>query len=620
MSTRIENADEPRRFFALKQAALFIGMTMLVLFVDLFLLFGLLLLSTNAAPGSPDAPGASVQDLAQALTQDDSGSWTLDDGDASQRIEQAGAYAFILDGTGTCTWQLDAPIQIGDALSQNEIAVMGHDRSCFGATAFIWTITDSDLLVLCYPAGQFVSFGMTFASSTLPFAILAGLLVLVVDLAIIFLLHALSQRALLKDIASTLRALDHLGEGKPVTLRSRGAMRAVADRINRISSTLIRKESARKSWVAGISHDVRTPLAVTMGHAERIGAHAGASLDVRESAAVITRQCIRVRDLVEDLNIATQLEYDMQPLNPTRVVLSRTVRDVVVDYLNQGLEGDSDLQIDIEDDAMQAFVLGDERLVKRALRNAIDNALKHNAHSCTVTLALRREGGRAVLCVSDDGRGIAPDKLAALGTMLENDYLGSGSLVEGASARITFSGDAAMPRRSALPGAPEPPMPGSGNYAEGFSAPTIASQRAGRKASADTLGAPIAPINPTAPGAPLPPYAAIATEASAASSTMLGQPGPAALTDLPVPAAPALANASPESTLGASPAEADAPKPLRLVQHGLGLPLIARIVLVHGGDVSFGSSEEGGFLIRMSFPYRDATAEGAPTAETEARG
>ncbi len=178
-----------------------------------------------------------------------------------------------------------------------------------------------------------------------------------------------------------------------------------------------RKEQARKNWIAGVSHDVRTPLAVIMGHAERIASDPHVPDPNKQSGVLIMQQTERIRDLIEDLNIASHLEYDMQPLRLTSFSLSRLIRSVATDYLNRDTSGAYAFEINIAPEAEQLPFLGDERLIGRALHNAINNAVKHNAAGCTITISLTMPTNHDLeLSVIDDGVGCSPVILSQLQT------------------------------------------------------------------------------------------------------------------------------------------------------------------------------------------------------------
>lgn len=351
-----------------------------------------------------------------------------------------------------------------------------------------------------------------------------------------------------------------------------------------------------------------------MGHAEQLEHNPSLSEDARESAAIITRQGIRIRDLIEDLNIATQLEYDMQPLKIDTIVVAKTLRSVVVDYLNQGIDDHAEFDLDIAETASQALIKGDERLLKRALRNAIDNSLKHNPDHCHITISLNVNDKGVALCVADDGRGMNTEQLLGLAAMLERDYLGIGSLTSYTDTSITFSkANSFMPPQQIEGGPDLPPHNTAHAYQAG--APTISAQK-------PPLGS--EPPLPAKKRPPRPPAAALEEQGSdiassrfvntaaseletstASEFTTRGfQSGPDLQSshDRGLYPEPGLQNSLINNQNGSLVNNAPIPHGGSIGKHGLGLPLIARIVLVHEGTLTIASAEGAGFSIIMTFP------------------
>lgn len=632
------------RFFGVKQGLIFVAMACAIIMIDLVAFMSIALVESSSEKTSTESGSVSVARVADSLTQDATGAWTID-ASTEDLLAQQQCWAALVSADGAVEWGYALPGDFPTTFTRNDIAVLAHDRSWGGSTLFIWTKND-DLVILGYPYGQYISWGFVTSQDSFERIPLYIFIVFLIDLAIIFSLYALSQRSIVRSIGPTLDALDSLAQGRAVRVRFSGVLRTVGERINRVSDALLRKDTARKNWVAGVSHDVRTPLAVSMGHAERIAADTTLPQATRDSAQLIVSQGERIRDLVEDLNIATQLEYDMQPVRQETVAMARLLREVVADYLNQGLDRGAELELEIEPDAEQITLQGDERLLVRALRNAIGNALKHNAHDCTIVVSLSRAERTFDLAVADNGRGMAPGQLDKLVDTLSRDYLGAGSVVSRTPGEAALSAGSALPSLADAPteGGPMPPAAGAGDaaYPQGYQAPLITSQ-----------GDPYRSAPPAIRGArmPQPPQGYVRAEGAdggilateevarhggavmgaAAEASAPAEPTGAAAEVAPAepgsaprqstapdesaaaPAQPATPIGSATPTQPATPIDSATPvqpatPPRRsgtIDQHGLGLTLIARIVIVHGGAFIIQTSEGEGFRLIMRFPLSD---------------
>ena len=75
-----------------------------------------------------------------------------------------------------------------------------------------------------------------------------------------------------------------------------------------------------------------------MGYAGQLESDKRLPEDGRKKVAVIVKQSERMKNLINDLNLASKLEYNMQPLSPERQNLIAVIRQVVVDFINMNID------------------------------------------------------------------------------------------------------------------------------------------------------------------------------------------------------------------------------------------------------------------------------------------
>lgn len=75
-----------------------------------------------------------------------------------------------------------------------------------------------------------------------------------------------------------------------------------------------------------------------MGYAGQLENSKNLSEIERKKAAVSVKQSNRMRDLINDLNLASRLEYDMQPLTMKQENAIFVVRQVIVDFMNMNVD------------------------------------------------------------------------------------------------------------------------------------------------------------------------------------------------------------------------------------------------------------------------------------------
>ena len=234
------------------------------------------------------------------------------------------------------------------------------------------------------------------------------------DVLCLFCAYYFSKRKIIRNTEPIVSAVETLADGKPVSLHISGELSDIASSVNKASSILNRQNEARANWISGVSHDIRTPLSMIMGYAGRIAENESASKTIQEQAEIVRKQSVRIKELVQDLNLVSQLEYEMQPLHKEMVRLSKLLRSYVADLLNMGISDSYNIGIEIANDAENTMLECDARLISRAVNNLVQNSMKHNPLGCRILLSLRRMENTIQLIVQDDGIGLSEEKLQEL--------------------------------------------------------------------------------------------------------------------------------------------------------------------------------------------------------------
>lgn len=198
----------------------------------------------------------------------------------------------------------------------------------------------------------------------------------------------------LRNLARAARAV---GSGRtPEPLEESGALEIalVARTFNQMAGDLARIDADRALILAGVSHDLRTPLARL-----RLG--------VEMSGAPEDETTAMVADIEEmDRIIGQFLDFGRgdgpEPMQP--IDLAEQVREVVEPYRLRG----AIIQLDVPDILSAP---GRALPLRRALTNLIDNALRYAGDDQPIDVGLRIEDDEVLLEVADRGPGIPPGQV-----------------------------------------------------------------------------------------------------------------------------------------------------------------------------------------------------------------
>lgn len=370
-------------------------------------IFGLTFQKILAQDYGDSSPRSMLELVAAAATPEQ-----LSD-EATKTLRQNEIWAIYLNEDGQCYWAVDLPAEVPERYTIQDVA-----RFTKGYLAdypvFVWNAADG-LLVLGYPKDSYTKLTSNYYSipalRLLP-AFVLGMLGL--DVLCLFFAYYFSKRRIIHNTEPIVSAVETLADGKPVSLQISGELSEIASSVSKASSMLRRQNAARANWISGVSHDIRTPLSMIMGYAGRIAENKAASGEIREQAEIVRKQSVKIKELVQDLNLVSQLEYEMQPLHKEPVRLSKLLRAYVADRLNTGIPDHYSIEIEIAPDAEQAVLECDARLITRAVNNLIQNSMDHNPQGCDVCLSLTASKNQLILAVTDDGTGLSAEALQAL--------------------------------------------------------------------------------------------------------------------------------------------------------------------------------------------------------------
>lgn len=287
------------------------------------------------------------------------------------------AWAMVLDDDGNVLWNYALPEKLNHRYTASEIARFAR-----------WYLEDYPVFCWTEDYGLFVA-GMEPGS--------------------MWKYTATSSPGMLTDFAGSIVPclLGMLGVGLAVCflLSWRGAKELLA---------LARRDNARTQWIAGVSHDVRTPLALILGWAEQLEQDAALPAPARQKAGGIRTQSEKLRTLIDDLNLTSKLQYGAQPLRKEPFAAGPLLRELVAQFCDSPLAEACDLSLTQTPAAEQAQLAVDRALLGRLLENLLNNSVRHNPAPVKIGVHAEADKKFLRLTITDDGSGYPPAVLEAL--------------------------------------------------------------------------------------------------------------------------------------------------------------------------------------------------------------
>jgi len=121
-----------------------------------------------------------------------------------------------------------------------------------------------------------------------------------------------------------------------------------------------------------------------------------------------------MKDLINDLNLASKLEYDMQPIIMRQENAVSIVRQVIVDFMNMDIDDKFPIEWKPTDTAPCCLINADPDLLKRAVANLIQNSMNHNENGCVIYVSVDDDGNTCKICIEDSGIGASDEQINKL--------------------------------------------------------------------------------------------------------------------------------------------------------------------------------------------------------------
>jgi signal transduction histidine kinase len=184
-------------------------------------------------------------------------------------------------------------------------------------------------------------------------------------------------------------------------------IRSVARAFNSMSARLKTIDEQRRSFMADVTHELRTPLSVIRGQAEAIAdgvypADAAHLVPILDATQALDR-------LVEDLRTLVLTDAGNLALNKEPTDLGQLVEDTVGSFRSQAESAGVSLTSGVADNLPTIEV--DPARIRQVISNLLSNAIRHTPSGGSVKVALDSPSDQVTLTVTDTGEGIPPELL-----------------------------------------------------------------------------------------------------------------------------------------------------------------------------------------------------------------
>jgi signal transduction histidine kinase len=221
----------------------------------------------------------------------------------------------------------------------------------------------------------------------------------------------ITRRTARAATAALVSSAREVGGGAVVTARAgwrefeqvSAQLAEASERLSEARAEIARLDAARRTFLAGVSHDLRTPLTAIRATAESL--EDGMSDDPEAAGRLIRAKTDAIARMVDDLLQLSRIETDGLELRRESIDLLDVISDAVADVMPQARPREVRL---VPDCPASHMLWADPGELGRAIGNLLSNAVRHAPRDSEVTVsATPTEDGQIAVSVRDRGDGVA---------------------------------------------------------------------------------------------------------------------------------------------------------------------------------------------------------------------
>ena len=210
---------------------------------------------------------------------------------------------------------------------------------------------------------------------------------------------------------------DEIGELGYAINKMGGTLEKNIDEINKVNRKLMedienekRLDKLRKEFIASVSHELKTPIAIIQGYAQGLMENIAETEEDRNFyCEIIVEESLKMDSLVKELLLITQMESGYFKIEKEEVDLYQMIKDIRDKYSSKSKEikyiGKKNI-----------FAYCDEKYIDRVLENLVINALKYSTGDREVTISVDEIGNKYKIIISNESENLSEDDLENIWT------------------------------------------------------------------------------------------------------------------------------------------------------------------------------------------------------------
>lgn len=238
--------------------------------------------------------------------------------------------------------------------------------------------------------------------------LMSALLVLIVFTVIIYVMCYRLVRPL-REMAIATRRFAEGDFSYRVKVRGKDEIAELGAALNNMAVELSATENMSRSFIANVSHELKTPMTTISGFIDGILDGTIPPDKHPHYLSIVSDEVRRLSRVVRSMLELSRIDNGTLALKPVPFDLTEAACGVLLSF-EQRIE-EKHVEIEGLSACERTIVMGDYDLIAQVLYNLLDNAVKFVNENGTISVAIRRADGRVYCAVRNSGAGLAHEEL-----------------------------------------------------------------------------------------------------------------------------------------------------------------------------------------------------------------
>lgn len=185
-----------------------------------------------------------------------------------------------------------------------------------------------------------------------------------------------------------------------------------ATSLNKMADELAIEDDSRKSFVANVSHELKTPMTSIGGFIDGILDGTIPPEDEKKYLKIVSNEVKRLSRMVVSMLNLSKIEAGEISINLSRYDIAKQIFEILLSFEQRINEGN--ISIEGFESMGTVNALADKDLLQQVLYNLIDNAVKFTPENGTIELFAENDAEKTTVIIRNSGLGVSPEEISRI--------------------------------------------------------------------------------------------------------------------------------------------------------------------------------------------------------------